>query len=96
MTQLQGFNPKDSNNLKKHKITNTHMGGVLGNAMSCNVVEMILPRLLARAGLTDWDNSKCKWGSPKYNPAVLSDPTLRRPTREPDAQIHNQLGLGGR
>eukprot|EP00959_Pyramimonas_sp_CCMP1952_P058643 1224464-Pyramimonas_sp.AAC.1 len=70
MMRLQGFNPEDFKNLKKHEITSAHMGGALGNATSRNVVEMILPRLLAHAGLTDWGNSKCEWRNPKYNPMV--------------------------
>lgn len=63
--RLQGFNPKD---LAASSLQKTALGAALGNAMSVNILERLLPRVCYSAGLVASLNGKDKWTNPDYNP----------------------------
>ena len=50
MLRLQGLSP-DLVQWEKAKVSRSKMGGACGNAMSCNVLERLLPRVAWAAGL---------------------------------------------
>jgi len=65
MTRFQGMRPQP---WKKWGMSRTMFNGALGNAMSVNILERLLPRVLQAAGLiknTDWSD---KWAKSGYNP----------------------------
>ena len=67
MCRLQGLNPSDVPWVQGG-MARTTFNGALGNAMSANVLERLLPRVLQAAGIietTDWTD---KWSQEGYNP----------------------------
>lgn len=52
--------------VKKAKLTQSQVGAAAGNAMSQNVLERLLPRVLKRAGLLDRVNDP--WENRAHNP----------------------------
>ena len=49
---LQGFDPAMFEGRKEAKVTDTRLAHMVGNAMSCNVLERLLPRVLDSIGIT--------------------------------------------
>ena len=53
--------------VQKAKLSRTEIGAAAGNAMSQNVLERLLPRVLKRAGLLD-NRVKDPWENRTHNP----------------------------
>ena len=49
---LQGFDPAMFEGRKEAKVTDARLAHMVGNAMSCNVLERLLPRVLDSIGIT--------------------------------------------
>ena len=66
--KLQGIRPADVP-WEKSDITRTAIGGAIGNAMSVNVLQRLLPEVCYAAGLISHDPASFDlWRNPKYNP----------------------------
>ena len=68
LMRLQGFHPSEIP-WEKHGLSRNAVGMALGNAMSANVLQRILPRALWSAGLLS-ERPVDRWEDPFYNPLV--------------------------
>ena len=66
IARLQGFRPSDIEPLAKHG--KTFLGAAIGNAMSVNVLERLLPRVCYSAGLIRSADLMDGWESKAYRP----------------------------
>ena len=66
MLSLQGFRP-ETVSWQAAQVARTNVGRACGNAMTCSVLERLLPRVLFAAGLIE-QRPGDKWERASYNP----------------------------
>ena len=66
MLRCQGFRP-ETVRWQAARLARTVVGQACGNAMSCNVLERVLPRLAYSAGLVEFKPID-RWKDPTFNP----------------------------
>jgi hypothetical protein len=68
MGRFQGMSPRDVPWQTKWGMSRTSFNGALGNSMSVNVLQRLLPRVLEAAGLIESEDWKDHWAQEGYNP----------------------------